>query len=387
MAGIVHTVASLDPDSGGPTRTVTSLVNHLRKVEDISVVLATQRSTGSELFTGELPGEYLSAVTVQNCTSIVTTRKIQRHVAKLVRDSNMQIIHDHGMWLPFNHAVAKLASDSNKLRVVHPRGMLEPGALAFKSLKKKLAWALYQKRDLASVTLFFATSDQEADGIRKAGCRQPIAIIPNGVEMPLANELRIGVPESLRIRHAVFISRIHPIKNLIELLRAWSRVKQQNWRLTLAGPDENGHLRDVQKCIQDLNLKGTVSYIGPVGGSDKAELLRSADLFILPSLSENFGVVVAEALSYGIPTIATVGTPWKGLLDNGCGWWIAPEAGALAGALRDAMSLSDSDRRAMGERGRCYASKFDWEKIAFDTAAVYRWLLGEVKCPDCVMLK
>ncbi len=102
-----------------------------------------------------------------------------------------------------------------------------------------------------------------------------------------------------------------------------------------------------------------------------------ADVFVLPSFSENFGVVVAEALAYGVPVIATLGTPWKGLVATrlrlvGRAW-----RGCAGDALSQAMTLSDEERNAMGVRGQKYARQFDWSHIPNETADVYRWLLGQ----------
>lgn len=253
-------------------------------------------------------------------------------------------------------------------------------------IQKKLAWALYEKKDLASAALFFATSHAEVENIRTLGFKQPIAMIPNGVELP-GYELR-GLPEkdSGRMRYVVFMSRIHPKKGLLELMRAWDQVRPHGWRLILAGPDGGGHLQDVMAAVRKYGLKDMVEYRGTVEGRAKADLFKQADLFVLPSFSENFGVVVAEALAYGVPVIATKGTPWKGLVDNQCGWWVSPEAKVLASALYEGITLNDQQRRDMGVRGQEYAQQFDWSQIAYETANVYSWLLGQAPRPDCVRL-
>jgi glycosyltransferase involved in cell wall biosynthesis len=386
MIKVLHTVSDLHPDSGGPTRTVTSLVHHLSKAEDISATLVTQKLKGDEIYTGELNPSRVVVAASAFPISIRAGFPFRTKLSGLISDARPSIIHDHGIWLPTNHAVAKLAARQRVLRVVHVRGMLEPWALSYHSFKKRLAWSLYQKKDLESVALFFATSQAEADNIRNLGFNQPIAILPNGVDLPAIDVQTRFLPASGRQRNAVFMSRIHPKKGLLELVNAWGQVRPAGWTLILAGPDEGGYLKEIIACVQKLGLGGAVAYRGVVEGETKTELLKRADLFILPSFSENFGVVVAEALAYGVPAISTLGTPWKGLVENKCGWWVAAEANALAGALCEAIAMSDHERYEMGSRGRQYARQFDWGQISRETADVYRWLLGQADHPDCVRL-
>ena len=386
MLRVLHTIAGLHPSSGGPARTVTSLVNQLEKIDDISVVLATQKHFGDKIYLGDLSGEKVVTADSNSIMSIKAGFPLYKILPDLASNFCPEIIHDHGIWLPVNHIVAKLAAKHNIMRVVHTRGMLEPMALSFRASKKKIAWKIYQERNLESAALFFATSQVEADNLRKLDFAQPIAVIPNGVDMTdvdlLFNNRQLGERE----RNVVFMGRIHPIKGLKGLLEAWARLGPGNWRLILAGPDENGHLQEVLAYAKKLQIDNQVTYSGVVEGEEKAKLLQSADLFILPSFSENFGVVVAEALAYGVPVISTFGTPWRGLVENKCGWWVDAQPDALGRALSEAVTLSDEERYEMGVRGRQYARQFDWGQIARETSDVYHWLLGKADRPDCVRL-
>jgi len=182
------------------------------------------------------------------------------------------------------------------------------------------------------------------------------------------------------------LSRIHPKKGLINLIDAWARVRPEGWRLVIAGPDEGGYQAEVAERIRTSGVGEQVSFVGAVEGEAKAALYRNADLFVLPTFSENFGVVVAEALAYGLPVLTTRGAPWADLETHNCGWWIDTGVEPLAQALREAMALSDEQRHAMGARGRDYVLRYDWGGIAAQTAAVYRWVLGQGDKPDCVQI-
>jgi glycosyltransferase involved in cell wall biosynthesis len=136
--------------------------------------------------------------------------------------------------------------------------------------------------------------------------------------------------------------------------------------------------------VREAGLEGDFMFSGPVTGEAKEALYRQADLFVLPSFTENFSMVVAEALSYGIPVITTTGTPWRVLEEEQAGWWVAPRADALAGALRQAIGQTVSERRAMGERGRALAAaRYAWPGIGRQMSAFYR----ESRNSDSCILK
>lgn len=384
MLNVLHTIAGLHPDSGGPARTVTSLVDNLCRIDSISVVLATQSLNGDEVYVGPLCDDRVAIASSSSLLSLKLGVPLYNNLSNLISDSPPAIVHDHGIWLPANHIVAKIAAKKNIPRVVHTRGMLEPWALSYRAYKKKLAWSIYQKADLESVSLFFATAESEAANLRALGFKQPIAVIPNGVDLP-EHDIQAMPGTSLeRLRNVVFMSRIHPKKGLMQLMAAWAKIRPTGWRLVLAGPNDGDHLQEVLALVQKLGLEDQVEYRGVVEGEEKAQLLKSADLFILPSFSENFGVVVAEALAHGVPVISTLGTPWQGLVENKCGWWIPSDPEAIALALKDGMALDDTERRNMGMRAQVYADSFNWQKIAIETANVYRWLLGEGDLPESI---
>jgi glycosyltransferase involved in cell wall biosynthesis len=232
-------------------------------------------------------------------------------------------------------------------------------------------------------TLFVATAEQEAETIRRVGLRQPIAIIPNGIQIPIRKHRIVKASET---RYALFLSRIHPVKGLLNLIAAWDRVRPKGWRMIVAGPDEDSHRSEVEQAVIDAGLEQSFIFLGPVKGNAKDELYRQADLFILPTLSENFGVVVAEALSYGIPVITTHNAPWEVLSRQDCGWWVESDIGSLANALRNATSISDLQRSEMGTRGRSFVKReLSWPKIAGQMIAVYDWILGVGIKPSCII--
>ncbi len=379
---VTHVVDSLHLSSGGPSRTVVALCDSLSYLEGIELTLLNQ------LKNNEATVESLSIhVDRKNCSSSIGLLRaggfpLKKELLNVVKEDEPALIHSHGVWLPANHWAAQLSKKENIPLIIQPRGMLEPWALNHKLWKKKLAMWLFQKEDLQQAKMLIATSHQEYENFRKIGLTQPIAVIPNGVTMA-HNE-----PEALKNkgkrRQALFLSRIHPKKGLIILIEAWARIQPNQWELIIAGPDEGNHLHELKSLSKKLNVDSSIKFVGEVYGQNKSNLYRYSDLFVLPTFSENFGVVVAEALSYGIPVITTKGAPWADLAHYNCGWWIDIGVESLVTALKDATELSDEDRYEMGSRGIGYVSRFDWSRIATSVKEVYDYILGKRNKPSNV---
>jgi glycosyltransferase involved in cell wall biosynthesis len=261
--------------------------------------------------------------------------------------------------------------------------MLEPWALKFGALKKRLALLAYQARDLASANGFHATSEAEAEGIRRLGLKQPIAVIPNAVSAPDILPARPVLNGS--INTALFLSRIHPKKGLTDLVNAWARLRPSDWRLLIVGGSELGHRNEIEQLIRSLGIQQSITISDQVADTDKWAIYAGADLFVLPSYSENFGVVVAEAMLMGLPVITTKATPWAVIREAGCGWYIDTGVPSLSSALDQAFHTTPEQLVAMGRRGReLVHSRFDWVRIAGEMAEFYLWIMYGGSRPLCV---
>lgn len=374
---VLNTVACLGINAGGPSRTVPALCDAVvASGASVDVQIATTSGGGF----GENTEPRLTAVNSLSHRSRLSakTRFLERNLEEWLQDGNdlsTFILHDHGQWLGMNRASAGTARRKQCKRVISPRGMLTPWSLSNSRLRKQVAWLLYGARDFHEATVIHATSDLEAEELRRLGAKQPIAIIPNGVETIPSFDRKEGKPN-----RAVFMSRFHPKKGLKELVSVWRRMQVTDWELLLAGPDESSLVDELA-----LSDEESIQYIGPVSGIEKWQLLENASVFVLPSHSENFGVVVAEALMAGTPVITTHGTPWQSLVENRCGWWIPMNESALEAALLEGISMSSAERNAMGERGRAFAcSSFGWPAIGQQMASVYRWMADGGERPACV---
>ena len=398
---ILHAIAGLTP-AAGTSVFCSELCNHIAR-QGREVAIALPRAPASDHYPVD------PAVPIATFTPGIAPPSL---------------VHIHALWTPFVHRVAAWALARGIPIVASPHGMLAPWALQNNAWKKRLAFALYQRKDLARASLIHATSSTEVEDIRRLGFAQPIVVAPLGAYLPPERPNKLpasSATETARI--VLFLSRIHRVKGLPILLEAWARLKAElpclahptsgrGWRIVIAGPDENGHRQELlangrslglnvvesswtQACSTGINAD--VVFTGPVFAEAKAALFAQADIFALPSYSENFGVVIAEALACGVPVITTTTTPWQELEDVGrensiaeerrAGWWIAPSVDALTRALREAVLLSDDDRRALGSNGRRLVERrYSWQSVAQTMSRAYDWILGCASMPPEVHL-
>ena len=290
--------------------------------------------------------------------------------------NGFDLVHLHGLWNLGLHKVVNVARRCKVPYVFSPRGMLDPWALSIKKWKKRLGMILYQSGDLRHAAAFHATAHAEACHIRKAGFDQKCIVAPNAVELP------VTMPErnvDCREKTALFLSRLHPGKGLLTLAEAWARVRPMGWRLKVVGPDSYGHKNAVVARLRQLGIVGEWEFVGALDDVSKWVAYRSADLLVHPSVSENFGITIAEGLAAELPVITTKGTPWQELEERKCGWWIDIGVEPLAAALKKAMSLSDAERHEMGVHGRALVEeKYTWDAVVNSLIVGYKSLLGNV---------
>jgi glycosyltransferase involved in cell wall biosynthesis len=382
---VILTIASLDQRAGGTSQTVARTAQHLVDTGCAVTVLT--------FASDEAPVEVPSApeLTVHRVETgrhswhlwgnLRRFRDRLRHC--LQTSDTATIVHDNGIWRPVNHVVARAAERTGVPRVVSTHGMLEPWTVRHKRFKKRVAWWLYQRRDLHRANLLHATAEAEARTLRDTGLPNPIVVAPNGVEMPSV-PAENGAP-CAKPRVFLFLSRIHEVKGLPNLVDAWARLRPEGWKMVVAGPGEDGHEQTVRKRVRARGVDSDFEFVGPVEGERKEALFRRADAFVLPTHSENFGIVVAEALSYGVPVITTRGAPWQDLEVHNCGWWVDVGVDPLVAALDEAVQLPAAERAAMGRRGReLVQRKYTWSRVAETLRRAYEWALGRRDLPEAV---
>ena len=380
---VLHVIIGISRDSGGPARSVQGLVAGLGAVGVETWLLALHK--------GENPW-------VAGVEHFVNDKPFEETLLYIKPD----IVHLHGIWGFELHRCAVICRRWVIPYVIAPRGMLEPWSLQQKWFKKRIARLLYQDRDLKCAAALHATAESEAEQFRKLGFKNPVIISPNGVNVP--TNLQLPVTRSLlpsTTRRALFVSRMHPKKGVLELVEAWSKLSSvssvysvvKNWTCelvyTINGDFEREYESKVKARVKELGLQDQFIFTGPLNDDEKWKAYARADLFVLPTYSENFGIVVAEALYAGVPVITTKGTPWyelEGYTNSQltthnshlkCGWWIDIGVEPLVNALKEAMSLSPDELQSMGKRGRKLAEdKYTWDAVVKAMVKGYKEILN-----------
>lgn len=381
---VANVVASVDIRASGPSYSVTRLVQSLAArgvaVELMSIGNPRQETDGS-LRTRIFSRDYDR---IPVARELYLSQALNEAIATITREG--AVLHCHGLWRMPN-VFPSWYAERNCCPLVHsPRGMLGEAALQISPIRKQIFAALVQRRALQSVDCFHATSWQELEEIRAYGLDKPVAVIPNGVDV----HWRLKAPrlKVRRCRTALYLGRVHPKKGLDRLIGAWSFIERNypEWQLRIVGPSEGGHGDKLKRLAASLGL-GRIVFENGLYGEEKDAAFREADVFVLPTLNENFGMVVAEALANGTPVITTKGAPWKGLVDNDCGWWIDQGVEPLAAALSSAMAMPRAVLDEMGERGRMWMVRdFSWERVATEMESVYQWCAGNAERPECVSI-
>ncbi len=275
---------------------------------------------------------------------------------KLLSYLRPDVVHINGCWQPQLLFFQRAAQSLRIPVVLSPHGMLEPWIVKRHYWTRKWpAIQLYQRGLVKRADYLHATADTEKDNLLRLGWNARITIIPNAVnieELPLKDNWKIK-------RRIVFMSRLHVKKGLELLFEALSHLKPDldSYEVIIAGEGEPDYVETLKKAAISFGLSEVVKFVGGVYGAEKVCLLQSADFFVLPTYSENFGIVVAEALACGTPVITTHGTPWKELEEYACGWYIPVGVNALKKTLREAISVTEETIERMGRNGRRLVEK------------------------------
>lgn len=371
---LVHVVPHIDQEAAGPSYSVPRLCESLAaRGHDVELSCLAAR--------GDIPGVTLD---LHPQWPILGRFAISSSLASALfrKAAQVDIVHNHSLWSMVNVAAGWVVPGRKAKLVTSPRGTLSPWALSRTKSLKRVLWPL-QRRALVKADLLHATSEEEYRDIRTQGFTAPVAIIPNGIDLPT---MPPGKPV-LPLRTLLFLGRIHPTKCVDRLLQAWQALQQQHpdWQLMIAGHGDPAYEKELKQLAGSLDLQ-RVNFSGSLFGAEKSNAYFGAELFVLASHSENFGMVVAEALAHGCPAIVSKGAPWAGLETEGCGWWVEHDVATLTQTLDKAMALPPERLAEMGLKGREWMQReYGWESVAEKMEAAYRWLLDGGTMPPCVI--
>ncbi len=283
------------------------------------------------------------------------------------------VVHLHSVFLWPTWAAARIATSAGVPYIMTPRGMLVRDLIRRKNTWVKTAWLqLIERGSLARAAGVHATAELEAVELRALGLRMPqISCIPNGVEFPPEPAgAGASTVSGLPPRYGLFLGRLSWKKGLDRLLTAWQWVP--DLPLVIAGNDEENYLPRLQAMARELGITERVHFIGPASDTHKWALYAAAELFVLPSYSENFGNVVAEAMAMGCPVIVTPEVGIAALVaEAGAGIVSSGDPVQLAAAIT-ALLMDGSRRRECGRRGQELATtRLSWSGVAAQTEQLY----------------
>ncbi len=309
--------------------------------------------------------------------------QMAKYLQQQAAAGEIKLLHNHGLWMMPNVYPGWVARKYDIPLITSPRGVFAKAAWESGSKIKQLFWPLLQRPSLVPTVCFHATAESEYLDIRRMGYTQPVAIIPNGIDLPQGFQKQSGEFKTL-----LFLGRIHPIKGLVMLLEAWSALEQNfpEWQLKIVGPDNVGHLRELQDLQHKLNLQRVI-FADAVYEGQKWQEYHNADLFVLPSYSENFAMSVAEALACGVPAVVSKGAPWQELEAYHAGAWVNIDSSSFANSLKRMMQKSSIELVEMGQNGRkLMQDKYSWVMVATMMAELYSWVLYGGVTPRFVRL-
>jgi poly(glycerol-phosphate) alpha-glucosyltransferase len=321
------------------------------------------------------------------------------------------LIHTHGIWIYSSMATHAYAKRLRIPYMISPHGMLDPWAVRNSRWKKIPAYWLYERAHLHGASVMRALCESEATSFRTFGLKNPIVIIPNGIDLPEEEHVEV---ERLKVdkggkKTLLFLGRVHPKKGLPNALRAFAerikaksgRLKQEcPWQLVIAGWDQGGHEAELIELCKELRIKferrasainreqsdADVIFHGPAFGEEKKSLLRSADAFVLPSFSEGLPMSVLEAWSYQLPVVMTPECNLPEGFDADAAIRVETGVESIAEGLDSLFSMSDADLKEMGARGKeLVRQKFTWQTVAEEMKQVYYWMLGGGTRPGSVI--
>jgi glycosyltransferase involved in cell wall biosynthesis len=317
--------------------------------------------------------------------------------SRILDENNLDLIHTHGLWMYPSLAALRWSKHWGLPLIVSPHGMLDSWALSNSAWKKRLAGMLFERAHLRRAACIHALCKSEYEAIRAYGLPNPVAIIPNGVDLPEVSR-SLSQPAwatELPAKSSVllFLGRIHPKKGLENLLHGWARVRQRqanssgSWQLVIAGWDQGGHQGELEILARRLEVQETVHFVGPQFDKQKAESFACADAFVLPSLSEGLPMAVLEAWSYGLPVLMTSHCNLPEGFENQAAISMDTDPDSIAAALVRLFGMSGEERYVVGNRGRLLVEKrFSWPTVAAQMCSVYEWVLKGGSPPECLVM-
>jgi glycosyltransferase involved in cell wall biosynthesis len=377
---VLHVISGLRQTAGGTVTALLGLADAQRR-QGLHVAIAASFVRPEDDEAASLRAAGLEVHQIGPCRDPRSRHaQIGAWIEQLARDAD--VVHIHALWETIQHAAARRCQRLGVPYVITPHGMLDPWSLAQGALKKKLYIALRLRRNLNRAAAIHFTTTTERDLVMgPLRLKAPAVVEPNGLDLsefdslPPRGTFRARFPQIGQRRAVIFLGRLHHKKGLDLLIPAFARGAPADAILVLAGPDDDGYQRKVEQIIEENDLASRVVFTGMLRGRERVEALVDADLFVLPSYQENFGIAVIEALAAGCPVVISDQVNIHTEITAArVGAVVPTEVGALS--MEIASWLNDAKlREDVGRRGPAFVrERYDWNRIARDWVTIYERL-------------
>ncbi|MGL5836555.1 MAG: glycosyltransferase [Waterburya sp.] len=379
---VLHVIPSLSPALGGPTQVALKIVRAIRHQGIDAEIVTTNHDhdnnldlTLNQLIEYEgvpvwfLPVDYALK---EYLFSAALTRWLWQRI------SNYDLLDNHYLFSYVPTCAAAIARHQKIPYTVRTQGQLTPWALKQSPIKKQLYTSLIERRNLEQAAAIHCTTLQEEQDLRNFGIKTPAITLPLGVQLetPIANaksKLRqlYQLPGDCLI--VLFLSRLHPKKRPDLLIDAFQQVASQhsNSHLLMAGSGETDYLAYLQQLGTQKQLGNRITFTGLITGHKKNILLQGADIFALPSYSENFGIAVAEAMASGLPVIVTPGVQIAPEISTAQGGIIVNDRAELITALTQLLESPRMRSHLSQNAMELAKNQYNWDSIAGQLIAAY----------------
>ena len=371
--------------SGGLYNSVRQLGQHLLKIPDTEVQVFAYLDANSYQDNFAYQSLPLKVYRIRGPKNFGYSPDLYQHLEEFRPD----IIHTQCIWMYLSYASYRYSRRHKCPIIISPRGMLDAWALQNAAFKKKIVLQLFERKNLNSATCIHALCQSEAEAIRAFGLKNPIVVIPNGVngsntdkkKMPPNWYKQLGENNNPKV--LLFLSRIHPKKGLDNLLEAWHEIQnksseEKKWILAIAGWGEESYLKKLKAYILEHNMEQSVFFIGSQLGLEKAATFHWADAFILPSFSEGLPMAVLEAWSYSLPVLLTPACNLPTGFSKNAAVQIESTSEGIYQGLKHFFSLSPEATIQMGKNGKLLVQEhFLWPHITEKLRRVYKKVLQE----------
>jgi len=376
---ILHVTADFAPKWGGVYQVVASLAKELQKNSEVSI-FATYREHMNQ--SEAIPG--VRHFYLETSSKYQFSFAIKKQLEELIPEYDL--IHIHGLWqFPLSYS-ATVARAKKIPYVYHIHGMLDPWALSFHPVRKKVYSAIWERKNLNGAAKIICLTENEEKYVRKFGVASPTVVIPNGIERSFADHLPAKKqfsekhPEFLGKYLVLFLGRIHPKKGIELLIRALQKLSQlpAKIHLIIAGPEEDkAYTQNLKTLVSSLQLEKNITFFGEVYGESKKELLIGADLFVLPSHDEAFSISILEAMVCNLPVVVTKNCNFPEVERFQAGFVIPHNLDHLVDVMSNII-VDEKAQTQMGANGRkLVLANYHWDAIALRLLQAYRQVLDK----------